>query len=712
MDIPSQLQAAEQALQQGRWELAEQAYRSILQVEPNHIETLNNLATLRKNTGQLASAIAGFELAISLRPDLAVLQYNLANALKIAKRSAEAIEAYQRSLALDPRWLPAYQNLGDTYRELGRREEAIACYRQALALQPDLHAVHNNLGQTLLGLGDFQQAEFHFRQAIALCPSLPELYNNLGATLQAEGRPAEAMACLQQAIALRPDYFEALLNLGTGLAADYQHEPAIEALQRAVARRPDHQPALAILIHQLQSIGRWHEAACLAARLLPMLELEDGLAEGRETADLVRPLDLLSLPVVTTAAQQYRCAVRWSQARYPAQPALHGRPPEAGRLRDGRPVRIGYLSADFNEHPVGYLTAELFEKHRRPAWEVFGYSIGSDHASPLSQRIQRGFDHYRPLQTLTFRQAAQQIADDGIDILVDLQGHTRQQRTEILAYRPAPLQVNYLGFAGTMGAPFIDYILVDKFAVPASQQPYFTEHLVHLPGCFMVYDSRREIDPNPVTRQHSGLPEGAFVLCAFNSPVKVTASMLEVWLSILQAIPRAVLWLREWHPASRVPWQQAAAAHGIDPSRLVFAPKVSMPRHLARHTLADLFLDTFPYNQHSTAADALRMGLPVLTLCGSTFASRVAGSLLNCLGLESLITTTPEAYRQRAIELAEQPTRLSQIQGQLQYQLSHHALFRAEPLVAAIEAAFRRMFTRYHQGLGPSSWSVEDIADG
>jgi predicted O-linked N-acetylglucosamine transferase (SPINDLY family) len=520
------------------------------------------------------------------------------------------------------------------------------------------------------------------------------------------------MACFHQAIEHRPDYFEALLNLGTGLAADYQHVSAIEALQRAVAIRPDHQPALAILIHQLQSIGRWNEAVRLADRLLPMLEADDGSVDSNETTDWIRPLDLLSLPVVTTAEQQYRCAVRWSHARYRAQPALHRRPPEAGRLDDGRPIRIGYLSADFDEHPVGYLTAELFEKHRRPAWEVFGYSIGSQPSSPLSQRIQRGFDHYRLLPSLTYRQAAQQIADDGIDILVDLQGHTRQQRTEILAYRPAPLQVNYLGYAGTMGATFIDYILVDKFVVPASQQPNFTERLVQLPGCFMVYDSQREIDPNPVTRQLAGLPEAALVFCAFNSPVKATASMVEVWLSILQAIPGAVLWLREWNPVSKVHWQQAAAARGVDPSRLVFAPKVSMPMHLARHTVADLFLDTFPYNQHSTAADALRMGLPVLTLCGSTFASRVAGSLLSCLGLESLITTTPEAYRQRAIELAQQPARLSQIKGHLQHQLSHHSLFRAEPFAAGLEAAFRRMFTRYHQGLGPSSWSVEDIADG
>ena len=318
---------------------------------------------------------------------------------------------------------------------------------------------------------------------------------------------------------------------------------------------------------------------------------------------------------------------------------------------------IAYLSADFHEHATAWLIAELFEKHDHGRFAIYGYSYGPRDDSPLRRRLACALDRFVDVRDLSYAEAARRIAADEVDILVDLKGYTQDARSEIVAFRPAPLQVSYLGYPGTLGAEFMDYILVDDFVVPPEQQPFFTEKLVHLPGCYQVNDSRREIAPRTPSRAECGLPEEGLVFCCFNNSYKITPQVFGVWMELLQAVPGSVLWLLEGNRFMPANLRREAEGRGVAAERLVFAPRKPLPEHLARHRLAALFLDTFPVNAHTTASDALWAGCPVLTLAGETFVSRVAGSLVRSVGLPELITASLEDYRATALRLAREHRR-------------------------------------------------------
>ena len=382
------------------------------------------------------------------------------------------------------------------------------------------------------------------------------------------------------------------------------------------------------------------------------------------------PFGYLCLPTSTTAKQQLRCARNWvkQRLRSAVHPGAETRfleetgfltRPDSTRSR----LRLGYLSADFRMHSVAQCIAELFEKHDRTRFEVLAYSYGPDDGSPMRRRLVQAFDRFIDLKDASIQESAQHIQQEGVDILVDLQGYTGNARTRILALSPAPIQVNYLGYPGTMGASFMDYILVDDFIVPPEQQPFFTEQLVHLPGCYQVNDSRREIAAQTPTRAVCGLPQEGFVFCCFNNSYKITPEMFSVWMRLLQAVPGSVLWLVEanrWVPANL---RREAEARGVAGERLVFAPRLASPEHLARHRLADLFLDTYPYNAHGTASYALWAGCPVLTLAGETFASRVAGSLCEPSACSNWSRPASMAYEALALELSQDTEKLAALRG-------------------------------------------------
>ncbi len=364
------------------------------------------------------------------------------------------------------------------------------------------------------------------------------------------------------------------------------------------------------------------------------------------------PFTFLTLPVVTTAEQQLRCARQWVdrqlRAISGAGRSLAHHPPAGPKSK----ITIAYLSADYHSHATAWLIAELIEKHDRGRFAVFGYSYGPDNRGPTRRRLVEAFDRFVDVKDTSHMAAAQRIAADGVNILIDLKGYTKDARTEILAFRPAPLQVNFLGYPGTMGAEFMDYILVDNYIVPPGRQPFFTEKLVYLPGCYQVNDSRREISGNTPSRQECRLPADGFVFCSFNNSYKITPQMFEVWMRLLKAVPGSVLWLLEGNPFVSANLCREAEARGVAGERVIVAPRLPLSEHLARHRLADLFLDTFPVNAHTTASDALWAGLPVLTLAGETFVSRVAGSLLRTMGLPELIATSLEDYEATARRLA------------------------------------------------------------
>ncbi len=615
----------------------------------------------------------------------------------------EAEQLYRDHLAAHPNDAEVWNCLGNTLKMLGDLNAAGRAYESSLRYKPEFYEAAFNLGLIHHEQGNWKGAEAAYRLALEINPGLAPALNNLGCIFNQLADFPNAARCFDELVRLDPQSATAHLNLGNALASLGDHTAAIQSLRESYLIEPE--SAIGSLIRSMQHACAWDGLEALTHELLAMLS-DDRLAK---TTLGLAPFDLVGLPISVPPSIQLRHAVEWCRTfersiSLPAGTAYdwHRRErkqetfaepcPGEGLTAPSRRLRIGYLSADFRVHAVGAMLAELFETHDRESFEIFGYSIGIDDESPIRQRIVGSFDVFRDLQNHPFVEAARAIADDGIDILVDLQGHTRGARTEILGLRPAPVQVAYLGFPGTMGADFIDYILVDDFIVPADRQPFFTEKLIHLPGCYQVNDSRLEIATTTPTRCECSLPKEAVVLSSFNASFKITPQVFDVWMDILSEAPDAVLWLADTNLSAANTWRRRAALRGIGKDRLILAPELPLAQHCARHRLADLSLDTFPYSGHATGSIALRMGVPVITLVGDSMASRVGGSLLRAVGLEDLITDSIDAYRELAIRLASDRDKLDKIRDQLSVGLAKTDLFSGKAFARKIERAFLWMW--------------------
>jgi predicted O-linked N-acetylglucosamine transferase (SPINDLY family) len=666
--ISEALTIALQHHQAGNLQAAEEIYQRILQVEPEHPDALHFLGVL---TAQLG-------------------------------RHQVAADYIARAVAANPNAAPYYLNLGLVYQELEKPGEAIACYRQALQLQPEFAEVHYNLGNALNGQGQPAEAAACYRRALQLKPDYAEAHYNLGKIFQDQGELDEAIACYRRALQLKPDYAEAHYNLGFVFHMQRKLDEAIACYRRAVELRPRYAAALAAMVHELQRTCRWDGLDGLSRRTVAAV-LED---DGKGSSAAVPPFFFLTQPTVTTSDQQLQCARTWVHRQLKTASEL-GVEPLLRRPPHSKPkITVGYLSGDFHAHATAWLMAELFEKHDRGRLAIYGYSYGPDDGSAMRQRLKNGFDRFVDVRSAPFTEAARRIAADEVDILVDLKGYTWLARTQIVALGPAPIQVNYLGFPGTMGASFMDYILVDDFIVPPDQQSFFTEKLVHLPGCYQVNDSQREISPHTPSRAECGLPERGFVFCCFNSNYKITPPVYDVWMKLLHTVPGSVLWLLEGNRYVTDTLRREAETRGIPAERLVFAPLRPQAEHLCRVRLADLFLDTFPVVAHTTASDALWAGCPVLTIAGETFVSRVAGSLLRSIGLPELITTSLDEYADLALRLARDPARLAELRARLEVNRGTSSLFDAGLFARGLEQAYATMWEIYARGEQPRAFRV------
>jgi predicted O-linked N-acetylglucosamine transferase (SPINDLY family) len=687
----------------GRGELDEAVacYRRAVELKPDYAEAHNNLGNALKDQGRPEEAVACYRRALELKPDSADAHNNLANALKDQGKLDEAVACCRRALAIKPDFAEAHNNLGAVFKEQGSPDEAIACYRRAIALKPDFAEAHNNLGFLSHDQGKLDEAVACYRRALELKPDHAETHVNLGVALSDAGKLDEAAACYRRALELKPDLAEAYNNLGGVFKEQGKLDETVACHRRALELKPDYPASLSSLVYGLQHLCCWAELEVLSRRVI---EIVDRDAQG-EVASPVSPFFFLALPS-TTAEQQLRCARRWMERR-PKAIGGPGRSP-ARRCAPGpkSKITLGYLSADFHGHATAYLIAELFEKHDRQRFEIFGYSYGADDDGPMRRRLAKAFDRFADLKDASFLESARRIAADGVDILVDLKGYTKDARTEILSLRPAPIQVNYLGYPGTMGVPFMDYILVDEFVVPFDQQPFFTEKVVYLPGCYQVNDGQREISPRTPSRSECGLPEKGFVFCSFNNSYKITPEMFDAWMGLLKAVPGSVLWLLEGNGFAPAYLRREAEARGAAAERLAFASRCPLPEHLARHRLADLFLDTFPVNAHTTASDALWAGCPVLTLAGETFVSRVAGSLLHAMGLPELVAASLEDYRATALRLAKDADLLAHLRTRLEANRKTSSLFDAGRFAHDLEKAYATMWEIHASGEKPRAFAV------
>ena len=676
--------------QQGQLDEAMACHRQAIALRPNLPHAHSHLGNVLGDLGRWEDAIACHRKALEIWPDYPEAHTNLGTALQLQGLLSEAIASHRRAITLKPGLTEAHINLGNSLRDQGQLGDAAACFNRALGLSPNHPIAYNGLGDVLWRQGRMNEAIASLRKAIEVDPAYPEGYSNLGNVLREQGQLAEAETCLRQAIALKPSLREAHSNLGNVLWGMGRVEEAIASLRRAVELTPDSLEDMSLLAYLRRQICDWDGVDSDIARALDLAE---------HSAQAMPPFIFLTLS--SSPDLHLACARRWAAKIANAAPRAftHARPEAKSK------IRLGYLSADFRTHPVASLVVELIEKHDRSRFEVVGYSYGPDDGSEIRQRLVRAFDIFVDARDLAHEVLAQQIYDDGVDILIDLTGYTNMTRTAVLVGRPAPIQVNYLGYPGTMGADFVDYILVDSFVAPADQQVYFTEKLVHLPHCYQPNDSKRAIAETTPTRADCGLPDDAFVFCCFNNAQKITPQTFDLWMRILSVIPNGVLWLLGNDSVTRN-LEKQAVARGVDPARLVFAAHMAAPEHLARHRLADLFLDTLPYNAHTTASDALWAGLPVLTLVGNSFAGRVAGSLLQAIGLPELMTDSEEHYLALAVELASNPIRLGQIRQKLaDYRLTT-PLFDIDRFTQGIEAAYAKMWQGWLMGESPMSFTV------
>jgi predicted O-linked N-acetylglucosamine transferase (SPINDLY family) len=605
---------------------------------------------------------------------------DLTNAAGICARILQAAPDQPQALHL----------MGIAAFQKGYPGEAVELLRRAVGCDPHLAVAWSDLGNVLAHRGMLAEAAASYRRAIADAPDFAGAHNNLGNVLEMTGSLEEAVACYGTAVGLRPDYAEAFRNLGSALRRLGRPDEAVAALRAALATNPGLAAATAQLAYQLKELCDWNQLDGLTAELIELVE-----AGSRA----VNPFVFLSLD--TTPAQQLLCARRWAAAQLGAA----GQRAAASKGDDR--ITIGYLSADFQEHATAHLIAELFRLHDRRRFRVIGYSYGRDDGSAARRRLRESFDRFEDLLDCSHAESAARIKVGGVDILVDLKGYTTDARPEILLLRPAPVQVSYLGYPGTMGSDAWDYVLVDPVVAPANEQPYFTEQLVHLPDCYQVNDRRRPIATRVPARAECGLPEGALVFCCFSSAYKITAPMFDIWMRLLAGVPGSVLWLLEASGTAMANLRREAESRlAGGAARLVFAPSLANPEHLARLAVADLFLDTLPYNAHTLASDALWGGCPVITCAGGTFAGRVAASLLRAAGLPDLVTQTLAEYEAVALELALDPDRLRAIRGRLAGNRLTTALFDSGRFTLHLESAYETMWRMHLAGLPPRPFVV------
>jgi protein O-GlcNAc transferase len=643
-------------------------------------------------------------------------------------RLGEAEALYRAVLAREPSHFGALHLTGLVHYQLGKPAMAVQWIGQALAVNPASPEAHSNLGLALLDLKRPEEALASHSRSLKLRPDVPDSLNNRGNALQALNRPAEALADYDRALQLRPDFVLAHSNRGNALRALGRLEEAVAAFDRALQLAPDFDAALNNRGRALRDLKRFDEAAKSFARLLtvaPQQPYAAGMlldtrlnfcdwadyeaASGAIVAAVERgeradaPFSFLSHALSPMA--QLRCAETFVAFECPPSPQpLVG----AASARHER-VRLAYLSADFHAHATAYLMAELFERHDRARFELVGLSFGPDDGSAMRRRLKAGLDRFVDVRETGDRQVAELMRDQGVDIAVDLKGFTANNRAGIFAHRGAPLQVAYLGYPGTMGAPFIDYIIADRQIIPPRLEPAYAEKVVRLPDSYQVNDRTRPIAERTPSRSEAALPQSGFVFCSFNNNYKIRPAMFDVWMRLLHQVDGSVLWLLHDNAAAVDNLRRHAETRGVAAGRLVFAPRLELAAHLARHRLADLFLDTFPVNAHTTASDALWTGLPLVTLAGETFVSRVAASLLGAAGLPELVTHSLADYEALALKLATTPQVLGAIREKL---LAGHAsspLFDTDRFRRHIESAYLTMYERHLSGAPPVSFDVPAI---
>ena len=727
---PSAAELVNQAIplhRTGALDQAERHYVAALAIDPQHFEALHLLGVVRLQQSNLEQAISLIGEALQVRPDSVDALRDLSAALSFAHRNEEALDCLSKALAVRPNDAELLNQRGEMALALNRVDIASADFERALVLAPGSVDALFNLGNLQATEQRFDEALASYEGVLTIDRTRWEALNNRGNVLRTLGRTDEALQSYGAAIAAKPDEATPLFNRG-GVLFDLQRvDDALTDFEAAIARKPDYVEAIHARGCALRFLRRHAEAAQSFAEVLRLnpdfpnalgdaINAKMHLCDWSDYDETIRSLEqgalegrLRSVPFVLLVhsgnpTAQLAAARTYARATHSVQPL----PLRPRSVRHDR-IRLAYVSSKFREHAGAHLIAELLERHDRHRFNLLGVSLGPDDSGAMRERLKRSFDEFIDVRALTDAEAAAVLRHREIDIAIDLSGYVEYARPGILAFRPAPIQVSFLGYPGTMGADFIDYFVADSVVVPTGEDRYFSESLVRLPGSYQVNDSKRRIAERVPTRAEAGLPEGAFVFCCFNNVSKITPPVFEVWMRLLRNVSGSVLWLLEGGAVAEQNLRREAESRGVDPRRLVLGRRLPIAEHLARHRLADLGVDTLPCNAHVTASDALWAGLPLLTCAGDTFASRVAASLLQALNLPELVAESPAEYEGRAIALARSPALLQSIREKLARERSRGSLFDTEQYRRHIEAAYQTMWEMHLRGEGPLPFTVQPI---
>ena len=691
-------------------------FQKAIKVDHNNAIFWFNAGYTLHMMGQHKVALDYYEKSIALNPNLYRTHFNYAKVLYDLKRNIESLQFYDNAISLKPNFAEPLCNKGVVLNELKRFEEAIAHYDKAINLKPDDYQPWFNKGNTLFQLKCYHEALSSYVRALELEPNNPEIWNNKGNACYQLYRYEESLKFYDNALRLKSNYPDAWCNRGSSLSRLKRHEESLINYDMALSLKPDYAEGWSIKGVKLNELMRYEEAIICydtALNLKPDMEWAYGdllhikmkICDWSDFADsldniykkvkanekVIPAFPLLSL--TDNPPLHKKNAEIFFQDKFPLN-LVFG--PLIKHPKNEK-IRIGYFSADFRNHPVSFLTAELFELHDKNKFEIIAFSFGADDKSPMRLRLSQAFSQFIDVSGISDLEIAKLSRELHIDIAVDLGGYTADARPGIFSYRAAPVQVSYIGYLGTMGAEYHDFLLADKTLIPEELQKFYSEKIAYLPS-YQVNDRKRIISDREFTREELGLPETGFVFCCFNNNYKILPSTFDSWMRILNAVEGSALFLyadNEWSKANLI---EEAALRGIDGARLIFGGHIPAEEYLARYRVCDLFVDTSPYNAGTTASDALWVGLPVLTLMGQSIASRMAASLLNAIGLPELITNTQAEYEALAIDLAMSPNKLEGIKLKLANNRMTTRLFDTPLFAKDIEAAYIKMYEECQVG--------------
>ena len=689
----SKIKEALTFFQKGQLNQSKELCLEILKQEPNSFDTLYLAGMIAFRQKEYLKSDETIKKAIKLRPNNFEI-YNLyAMILMHLKKFNLAIENWNIAIKLKPDYLEAYNNRGNVLLELGKNIDALKNYEKAIELKPDFAEAYNNQGNALLKLKKIDNALKSYEKAISLIPNYFQAYHNRGRAFYEQNKLNDALKSYEKAIELKPDFAEAYFDRGNIFAELNKNDVAIVCFEKAIKFQPEFETKLGILVHTKLKISDW------GTLNKDLKDIEDKIFKFEK---LSSPFFLLSIN--DSPRLQKINAEKWFKNEfYSSNNILE----PISNKQINEKIKIGYYSADFRDHAMGHLLANLFELHDRSKFEIFGFYFGPDANDDVSKRISISFDKFINVRLKSDIEIAQLSRDFKIDIAVDLMGYTHKNRSKIFVEKCAPLQVNYLGYPGTSGASCIDYLIADKILIPKESQEHYSEKIVYLPNTYQVNDSKKKISEKIFTKEELNLPEKSFVFCCFNQSYKILPSTFDIWMQILRRVESGVIWLLESNETSSKNLKHEATQRGIDSSRIIFAKPLHLAEHLARHKAADLFIDTFPYTAHTTCSDSLRAGLPVLTLQGESFASRVASSLLETVGLKELITHTTKEYEDMAVEFASDLSRLQNIKNKLEVNKDKTPLFNTKLFTSHIEKAYLEMHKRYNENKKPENIEIK-----